>query len=109
VVKTMPASSRLVSSRIEIVDPNADKVIARITVPGEVTHRQITKEVRIGVTVVVDLGDKKKKKTFTVNILDDELKKRLDEYIDSLVVRIYRVETEDQLVGEVKMGEVKTV
>lgn len=96
------------STRIEVYDPSQDKPIARIVVPGELTKEQIRKELRVGITLTVDLGDKKKKKTFTLKIYDDELQRRLEEYVDNLVVRLTILESEERTGGEFTLGELKT-
>lgn len=96
------------STRIEVYDPNMDKPVTRIIVPGDITKDQLKKEIKVGVTLIIDLGDKKKKKTFTIKIFDEELKQRLEEYIDSLIVKLSLLETEERVGGELTLGDIKT-
>lgn len=97
-----------ISTKIEVYDPNMEKPVTRIIVPGDITKEQLKKEIRVGVTLVIDLGDKKKKKTFTIKIFDDELKTRLEDYIDSLIVKLSVLETEERIGGELTLGDIKT-
>ena len=97
-----------VSTRVEVYDPaNPEKPIVRLSVPGEVTPRQIRKSIRIGIKLVVDLGDKKKQKTFNLPIHDEELVQRLNQYIDNLEVRLTRVESHEETISAVKMSEIR--
>jgi len=97
-----------VSTRIEVYEPGSEKPLARVTVPGEVTPAQLRKELRVAVTLVVDLGDKRRKKTFPIKISDDGLKARLEEYVDGLVVRLTIVEMEERVGGEYRLGEIRS-
>lgn len=97
-----------VSTRIEVYDPtNPDRAVAHITVPGEISPKQIRKSVKIGIKLVVDLGDKKKQKTFNLPIQDDELVKLLNQYIDNLEVRLTRVESHEETISTLKMSEIR--
>jgi len=96
-------------SRLEVVDPQIpDKPLAKISVPGTVTPEQLRKEIRIGLTIKIDLGDKTRKKTVTIKIFDEELKKKLEEYINNIQIRIYEIESEERIAGELKMAEIKS-
>jgi len=98
-----------VSTRVEVYDPaNPDKPIARVIVPGELTKEQLRKELKVAVTLNIDLGEKKKKKTFPVKIFDEQLKKRLAEYVDNLIVKLIIVESEERTGGEFMLSEIKT-
>jgi len=98
-----------VLTRIEVVDPqNPEKPLARITVPGTLVPEQIKKDIRIGITLKIDLGDKKKSKTATIKIYDDELKKKLEEYINNIELRLYEIESEEKIAGEYKLSEIKS-
>lgn len=97
------------STRVEVIDPNIpDKPLARLIVPGEVVPEQVKKEIRIGVTLKIDLGDKVKKKTVTVKIQDDDLKKKLEEYVDSILLRMVSLRTEEDIRGEISLKFVKS-
>jgi len=97
------------STKIEVYEPEADKPLARLIVPGDITRNQLRKEIRVGVTLVVDLGDKKKRKTFTVKVYDEELRRRLEEYVNSLVVRLSTIEAEERAGEEITLGDVKAI
>lgn len=97
------------ATRIEVVDPNIpDKPLTRLTVPGEIVPDQVKKEVRIGVTLKIDLGDKVKKKTVTVKIHNEELKNQLEEYVDSILLRMITLRTEEAVRGEISLKLVKS-
>ena len=97
-----------VSTRVEVFEPGADEPIAGMTVPGTVTVDAIRKELRVGITIIVNLGDKRKKKTFTLEITDPELRERLEEYVDSLSLVLTEVEYEERTLGEYRLADVKT-
>jgi len=96
------------STKIEVTDPNSDKPAVRIIVPGEITKEQLKKEVKVGVTLSIDLGDKRKKKTFTIKIFDEALKKQLEDYINSLIVTLSVLETNERIGEEISLGDIKT-
>ena len=96
-----------VSTRIEVLDPTGSTTLARMVVPGEVTKEAIRKELHVGVSLVVDLGDKKKRKTFTIKIFDDDLKRALEAYVDSLRVLLTTIESEEHVAGEYTLGEIR--
>jgi len=96
-------------TRIEVIDPKIpEKPLAKITVPGTVVKEQIKKELRIGLTLKIDLGDKVKKKTVTIKIFDEDLKKKLEEYIDSIELNLVEIESEEHVVGKIKLGDIKS-
>lgn len=97
-----------VSTKIEVIDPHADKPVARLIVPGDIVIEQIRKEIRIGVRLSVDLGDKKRRKTFTIKIFDENLRKALEEYINNMYIVLSTLTTEENIKGEYKLGEIKT-
>lgn len=99
-----------IATQIEILDPRAseEKPLARITVSGTVTPEQIKKELRIGLVIKVDTGEKKKRKTFTVKLADEELKKKLEEYVNSLKIRLVEIESEERVVGELKLSDIRS-
>lgn len=96
------------NTRIEVFDPNMDKSVTRIIVPGDVTKEQLKKEIKVGVTLIIDLGDKKKKDTFTIKIFDEKLKQELENYINSLSVKLSLLETEERTGGELSLADIKT-
>ena len=96
------------STKIEVYDPNMDKPVTRIIVPGDITKDQLKKEIKVGVTLIIDLGDKKKKKTFTIKIFDEALKQQLEDYINSLIVKLSVLETEERVGGEITLADIKT-
>ena len=99
----------MIASRIEVIDPKIpEKPLARIVVPGDVIKEQIKKELRIGLTIKIDLGDKVKKKTVTVKVYDDELRKKIEEYVNSIVLRIVSITSEEQIRGEITLSEVRS-
>lgn len=97
------------STRIDVFDPrNLAEPIASVSVPGEVTKEQISKSLRVGVTIVVALGGRKKKrKTFVLSIQDEGLKRALDEYVNNLLVKMTLVSFSERSLGELKMGEIR--
>lgn len=94
-------------SRIEVVDSGQDKPYLKLTVPGEVVKEQIKKEIKVSVTLSVDVGDKKKRTTAQIKILDEDLKNQLIEYLDDLIVRIYKVSTDENVSNEFKLKDLK--
>lgn len=99
----------VVASRIEIYDPNnPEKPIARITVPGEVIKEQIRKDVKIGITLKIDVGDKTKRKTFNIKVYDESIRKALENYINSLLLRVVSVTTEESVAGEYRFADIKS-
>lgn len=96
-------------ARIEVYDPNnPEKAIAKITVPGEVVKEQIRKDVKVGVTLKIDIGDKTKRKTFNIKVYDESIKKALEEYANSLIVRVISVTSEESVAGEYKLADIKS-
>lgn len=99
----------MISTRIEVIDANRDVSLARIVVPGEVVPEQIRKDLRVNVVLIVDAGEKTKKKTVNIKIYDDDLMKRLEEYVDNLVkVRLVAVSTTEEVRGELSLSDIKT-
>jgi len=97
------------STKVEVYDPGMERPLARVIVPGDITQKQLRKEIKVGVTLIIDLGDKKKKKTFTVPIADEELRRRLEEYVGSLRVKLAIIESEERAGEEIPLGDVGTV
>ena len=99
-----------IMTRIEVIDPKvgAEKPLVRITVPGTVVPEQIKKILQVGLTLKIDLGDKVKKKTATIKIFDDELKTKLEEYIESLNIRLVEIESDERIIGELKLSDIKS-
>lgn len=99
----------VVVSRIEVYDPNSpEKPIAKITVPGEVVRNQIRKDVKVGVTLKIDVGDKTKRKTFNIKVHDEALRKALEDYVNNLVLRVVAITTEESVSGEYKLADIKS-
>lgn len=96
-------------SRIEVYDLNEpDKPIAKIVVPGDVVKDQIRKDVKVGVTLKINVGDKTKKKTFNIRVYDENLRKMLEDYVNSLVVRVVSITSEESVAGEYKLADIKS-
>ena len=95
-------------TRVEIYEPdNIEKPLAVVSVPEPITEENIRKTIKVGVTIIVK-GEKKKKKTFTLPIRDEKLKKELEKYVESLKVKIIETETEEHEKKEIDLGMVKT-
>ena len=98
------------ATKIEVYDPNnPEKPLARITVPGEVAREQIQKEIRIGVTLRIDLGDRVKRKSFAIKIYDERLRRELENYINSLIVRLTAITSNEESRGELRLGDIRTI
>jgi len=98
-----------VYTKVEVVDPNnPEKPLVTLSVPGEVTTRQIRKKTRVAVSLIIDLGDKRKQKTFTVPILDEELAEKINKYIDDLVVTLTIVEVNERAGEEVRLADIRS-
>lgn len=99
-----------IMTRIEVIDPKIgpEKPLARITVPGTLVPEQIKKVLQVGLTLKIDLGDKTKKKTTTIKIYDEDLKAKLEEYVNSLQIRLVEIESEERVVGEIKLSDIKS-
>ena len=95
-------------TRIELFDENIEKPLLRITVPGNITKDQLKKELRVAVTLIVDLGDKKKRTTVPIKIFDEELKSTLEKYIETFSVVLTRITTEEEVEGEFKLSDIPT-
>lgn len=101
---------RSVASKIEVIDPSMpEKPVVQIVVPGEVVPEQIRKDLRIGLTIKVELGEKKKSRTANIKIYDEDLRSKIEEYVNSFVVVIKQLSTEESVKGEVKMRDIKTI
>jgi len=96
------------STKVEVYDPGMERPLARVIVPGDITQKQLKKEIKVGVTLVVDLGDRKKKKTFTVPITDENLRRALEDYVGSLRVRLSIIESEERAGEEIPLGALGT-
>jgi len=97
------------STKIEVYDPAMERVLVRVIVPGDITQKQLRKEVKVGVTLIIDLGGKKRKKTFTVPVADEDLKRWLESYVGSLRVKMTIIESEERTGEEIPLGAVGTV
>ena len=97
------------ATRVEIYDDRAgDKPLTHITVPGVIVPDQISKELKVGLTIRIDLGDKTKKKTIAINVYDEELKKAIEDYINSMRLRLVILSTEESIGGELKISEIRS-
>jgi len=98
-----------VATRIEVFEPGAEKALMHMTVPGEVVIDQVRKSLKVAIELIIDVGDKKKKKSATVKIRDESLLRAIEEYVDSLVLKLTAVRTQEEIIGEAELGEVKTL
>lgn len=102
--------SMKVSTRIELIDPNDEneEPLIKLTVPGEITPEQIKKDIRVSVSLKIDLGNKIKRKSAEVEIIDDEIKRKLEEYVNNLTLRIFAMNTSEEIRGEYKLQDIKS-
>lgn len=102
--------SMKVSTRIELIDPNDEKgePLVKVTVPGEVTSEQIKKDIRVSVSLKIDLGNKNKRKSAEIEIIDDDIKRKLEEYVNNLTLRIFAMNTNEEIRGEYKLQDIKS-
>lgn len=98
-----------VVSRVEVYDPsNPERPLVRISVPGEVVKEQIRKDVKVGITLKIDVGDKTKRRTFNVKVYDEAIRRALESYVDSLLLRVITITSEESVAGEYKLADIKT-
>ena len=98
-----------VMTRIEVIDPNIpEKPLIKLTVPGSVVPEQIRKSIQVGLTLKIDLGDKTKKKTTTIKVFDEDLRRLLEDYVNSLEIRLVEIESEERVIGEIKLSDIKS-
>ena len=96
-----------VVTRIEVVDPsNPEKPILRMTVPGPVAPSAIRKGLQVGITIKVDVGGKTRRRTATVKVSDEELRRAIEAYVDSLEVRLVEVSSEERVVGGLRLSDI---
>jgi len=97
----------MILTKIEVIDPQIpEKPLGKIVVPGTLVPEQIRKELRIGLTLKIDLGEKTKKKTFTIKVYDEELKKAILKYIENITLKLIEIENEERVLGELKVADI---